>query len=100
MPKLSLRWSLRTPDEQCCQVLPDVPVAPLVGIGQRRAFDWRAKAHAVKLRLVVQQAGIDVAQTLAVGQLRKGHGAELLWAAQAAYSGVAAIALHDERKTE
>ena len=86
------------PDEQCGQVRPDVPDAPFVGIGQRRSFDWRAKAHAVQLRLIGQQTGFDVAQTLAVSQLSKGHGAELLRAAQAAHSGIAAIAIHDARK--
>lgn len=89
----------RTSDEQGGQVCPDAPIAPLVGIGQRRTFDWRAKAHAVKFRLVGLQTSFDVAQTLAVGQLREGHGAELLWATQAAHSGISTIAIHDARKT-
>lgn len=42
----------RTPDKHCRQIFPDVPVAPVVGIGQRRAFNWRAKAHPVQLFLV------------------------------------------------
>ena len=88
----------RTSDEQGGQVLPYVPVASFVGIGQRRTFDWRAKAHAVQLRLIGQQAGFDVAQTLAVSQLREGHGAELLRATQTAHSGIAAITRHDARK--
>ncbi len=88
----------RTPDKQCGQVCPDVLVASFVGIGQCRAFDWRAKAHAVKLRLVGQQTGFGVAQTLAVGQLRKGHGPEWFWATQAAHSGIAAMSRHDARK--
>jgi hypothetical protein len=33
-----------------------------------------------------------------VGQLGEGHGAELLGTAQAAHSGIAAIAIHDARK--
>ena len=45
----------RTPDKHSRQIFPDVPVAPLVGSGQRQAFDWRAKAHAVQLFLVGQQ---------------------------------------------
>jgi hypothetical protein len=89
----------RTTDKHHRQVFPDMPAAPFVGVGQRRAFDWRAKAHAVKLRLIGQQTGFDIAQTLAVGQLSEGHGTELLWATQTAHSGIAAIAIHDARKT-
>ena len=85
-------------DQQCGQIGPDVPIASFVGIGQCRAPDLRAKAHAVQLRLVGQQARLDVAQALAVGQLREGHGAKLLWAAQAAHAEIAAIARHDARK--
>ena len=85
-------------DQQCGQIGPDMPVASFVGIGQRRSPDRRTKAHAVKLRLVGQQTGFDVAQTLAVGQLRKGHGAELFWTAQAAHTGIATVACHDARK--
>ena len=88
----------RTPDKQRRQVCPDAPVASLVGIGQRRTPDRRAKAHAVQLRLVGQQTGFDVAQTLAVSQLCEGHGAELLGATQTAHAGIAAITRHDARK--
>jgi len=87
-----------TPNEQGGQVRPDAPVAPFVGICQCRTFDWRAKAHAVKLGLVGQQTGFDVAQTLAVSQLDESHGAELLWATQAANSEIPAIAVYDARK--
>ena len=87
-----------TPNEQGRQVFPDAPIAPLVGVGQRRTPDWRAKAHAVQLRLIGQQTGFDVAQTLAVSQLREGHGAELLGATQAAHSGIAAITHHNPRE--
>ena len=88
----------RTPDEQGGQICPDAPVASLVGIGQRRTPDRRAKAHAVQLRLIGQQTGFDVAQALAVSQLRKSHGAELLGATQTAHPGIAAITRHDARK--
>src|ERR1019366_5358162 len=88
----------RTSDEQRGQVLPNVPIAPFVGIGQRRAFYLRTKAHAVQLRLIRQQTGFDIAQTLSVSQLRESHGTELLGARQAAHSGIAAIACHDACK--
>jgi len=88
----------RTTDEQRRQVRPDTPVAPLVGIGQRRAFDGRTKAQAVQLGLIRQQTDFDVPQTLAVGQLREGHGAELLGAAQTAHFEIATIPQHNARK--
>ncbi len=88
----------RTTNQQCGQVCPDVPIASLVGIGQCRTSDRRTKAHAVQLRLIRQQTGFDVAQALAVGQLGKGHGAELLCATQTAHSGISTIAIHDARK--
>ena len=86
------------PDEQSGQVSPDTPVAPLVGVVQRRTPGRGTKAHAVQLGVIGQQTGFDVAQALAVGQLGEGHGAELLGAAQAAYSGIATITRHDSRK--
>ena len=85
-------------DQERGQLGPDTPVAPLVGIGQRRALDRRTKSHAVQLRLIGQQTGLDAAQALAVGQLSKRHGAELLGTGQAAHAGIAAIAFHDAHK--
>ena len=85
-------------DQERGQIGPYMPVAPFVGIGQCRAPDRRTKAHAVQLRLVGQQTGFDVTQALAVSQLRKGHGAELLWTAQAAHAGIATVACHDARQ--
>lgn len=87
-----------TPDQQCSQVFPDVPVACFVGVGQCRTFDWRAETHAVQLRLVGQQAGFDISQTLAVGQLRKSHGAELLGTTQIAHARIATMTSHDSRE--
>ncbi len=77
---------------------PNTPIAGLVRIGQRRALHRRAKAHRVELVGVGRQAQFDVAQALAPGQLRIGHGAELFSARQLAHARVAAMALHDARK--
>ena len=44
-----------------------------------------AKAHVVELGGLRRQAGLDVAQALAIGQLREGHGAELLGTGQRAH---------------
>jgi hypothetical protein len=47
---------------------------------------------------VGRQAGFDVAQALAPGQLRVGHDPELLGTRQCTYARFAAMALHDARK--
>jgi hypothetical protein len=64
----------------CDQALREVgvyaPVSAFVGIGQRRAFDWRANAHVLQFRRLRRQADCDIAQALAVGQLLKGQNAE------------------------
>ncbi len=56
----------------------DAPVADLVGIGQRGAAHRRTKAHGVELVGLRVETRFDVAQALAIGQLRKRHGAILL----------------------
>jgi hypothetical protein len=68
-----------------------MPVASLVGIGQRRSFDWLMKALAVQLLLVGMQAGFNVAQTLAVSDLREGNGAKLLGATQGPLAGISTV---------
>lgn len=42
----------RPPYKQRLHVRPDTPIASFVGIGQCRAFDRGAKAHAIQFRLV------------------------------------------------
>ena len=52
------------------------------------------KAHGVELGWLCIETCFDVAQTLAIGQLGKGHGAELFGATEAAHPAVAAITGH------
>ena len=80
------------------EVRPDAPVAQLVCVGQRGAFDRRAKTHRMQLGRVGRQTGLDVAQALAPAQLREGQGAELFCARLAAHTGLAGLALHDARE--
>ncbi len=87
-----------TPDQQCRQVFLDAPVARFVGVDQCRPFDWPAKTHAVQLRLVGQQTGFDIQQTLVVGQLCKSYGAELLDTTQIAHARIATTTHHDSRE--
>jgi hypothetical protein len=49
----------------------------------------------VELAGVSCQTDLDVAQALAVGQLRKGHDAKLLGATETARPVIAAVAIHD-----
>ena len=55
-----------------------MPVAGFVGIGQRALGDVATDAQVVELGLVRAQAGFDVAQALAVSELREGHAEKLV----------------------
>ena len=88
----------RAANEHCRQIGPDAPIASFVGIGQRGAPDQRSKAHAVQLGLIDQKTGFDVAQTLAISQLRKRHGTELFGTTQTSYARVAAMTRHEAGK--
>ena len=70
----------RLGDEPLGQRRMDTPVAPFVGIGQRRAPDRLVEAHVIEFRCVDREAGLDVAQAFPVGQLGEGHGPVLLGA--------------------
>ena len=73
----------------------DAPVAQVQGVGQSRPRRRRPQSHVKQLPLVGCHAGLDVAQRLAPGELREGHDAKHLGAAQGAHSGVSAIPLDD-----
>jgi hypothetical protein len=66
-----------------------------VGIGERRAFDLVSETQVVKLGRLCRQADLDVAQTLAVGQLCKGHHAELLGTGKQPYVTAATMLLDE-----
>jgi len=76
----------------------DAPVAALVGFCQGGTPNGRAEAHGVELGGLCAETGFDVAQALAIGQLRKGHGAELFGATEVAHPAVAAIPSHTAGK--
>ena len=75
------------------------PVAPFVGIGQRRAPDRLAEAHVIEFRCVDREAGLDVAQAFPVGQLGEGHGPVLLGAGKRPDPVIAAIPVDDPRES-
>ena len=51
----------------------DPPIMRLVCIGQRRARHFAAEPHVIQLALQRAQAGLDITQALAIGELREGH---------------------------
>ena len=89
----------RLGDEPLGQRRMDTPVAPFVGIGQRRAPDRLAEAHVIEFRCVDREAGLDVAQAFPVGQLGEGHGPVLLGAGQRPDPVIAAIPVDDPRES-
>ena len=77
----------------------NTPVSRLVRIGQRRALDFLAKPHVIKLGGLRRQADLDVAQAFAVSQLRKRHYAELLGAGHRLDVTIAVVAIDDAMKS-
>ena len=51
----------------------DGPVVRVVGIGQGGTPDAAAKPRVIEFRAHGTETGLDVAQTLAIGQLREDH---------------------------
>jgi len=69
----------------------DAPVAPLVGIGEGAAGEPAADPHVIELGVHRGQAGDDVAERFAEGQLGEGHGVERVAAVERADLPVAAV---------
>src|SRR3989338_318045 len=65
-------------NQALCEVGIDAPVSNHIRIGQRIARHRTAKAHVVKLGGLTAQTGFDVAQTLAISQLRERHTEKLI----------------------
>jgi len=65
-------------DQALCEVGIDAPVSNRIRVGQRVARYRTAKAHVVELGGLAAQTGFDVAQALAVGQLRERHTQKLV----------------------
>ena len=60
------------------EILVDSPVERFFGIGQRALGDAASDAQVIKLGLVGPQTGFDIAQALAVRQLREGQAEGLI----------------------
>src|SRR4051812_30286799 len=82
----------RAGDQDLGEIRVDPPVAVLVGIGERTPCDRPAKARVVELLVEGAEAGLDIAQALAVGQLSEGHAQELIETGEVADPSIAVIA--------
>ena len=76
----------------------NAPISRFVRVGQCRALDLLAEPNVAKLGRLCRQADLDVAQTLAVSQVRKRHHAELLGAGHRLDVPVAVVAIDDAMK--
>jgi hypothetical protein len=86
------------PDQALGEGSIETPVALLVGIGQRRASNVRAKAHMVELVFLSVETNDSVSETFAPSELRKGHGTKLVLAAEALDRMIAVEAHHEPAK--
>jgi cobyrinic acid a,c-diamide synthase len=80
------------PNQAVSKVAIDTPIAALVGIGERRPFDRTTEAGVIKLAPLGGETNFDVAQALAMRQLRESHGEKLIPTREGAHTLVATIA--------
>jgi hypothetical protein len=85
-------------DQALREIAKDAPVAMFVGIGQGTARDPAANAHVVELGSLDSQTGLDVAQTLAIRELRESQAEKLVERRKALALVVAVIALDTATK--
>src|SRR5271155_3624502 len=88
----------RDANEKLGKVGKDAPVMGLVGIGKSGTGNLATKAEMIALGAKSAEACFDVAQALAVGQLREGHGQILFPAGQPTQASVALIPRHAAAK--
>src|SRR5215831_14710692 len=86
-------------DQNGGEIMPHVPVAEFVRIGQSRFCDRIAKTHAIELGRLCVQTSFNIAQALAIRHLREGHRAKLLGATKFAHTNVAAVLRNQTIKT-
>ena len=67
-------------DQHLCKLGIDAPVARFVGVGKVVARDGTVNTHVIEFRSHRPQASFDIAQALAIGQLREGHDSEVVGA--------------------
>ncbi len=80
-------------DQAFSEVGMDAPVAQLVGVGRGGARYMAPDAHVGELGVLGAQAGLDVAQALAIGELGEGQARIPIETGKALHLVMAAIAL-------
>src|SRR6266550_5044293 len=80
-------------DQGTSKVGIDSPIAPLVGVGQSGASDGGFEAAVIELGTLSSQTDFDIAKTVAIGQLGKGHGQKLIPAGQSPHTAIAIVSL-------
>jgi hypothetical protein len=85
-------------NQHLSKVAVNTPVATLVGIGERRARNATSKTHVIKPGLLSAQAGFDVAETGAIGQLSKSQTKELIPAREIFDVMIAVVAIDAQLK--
>lgn len=88
----------RHSDQHMGEVGVDSPVAHLIGVGQGVARNLTANAHVIELGGLGSQTRFDVSETLAIGQLGKGHREKLIPARKALDFVAALVAPHAAAK--
>src|SRR5215510_12401204 len=78
---LSIQTTCRA-DKTLSELRIDTPVPPLVGVCQHTSTHRAPKTHVIELAGLCTKTRLDVAQALAVGQLREGHSQKLVQAAE------------------
>ena len=76
----------------------DAPVPLVQRIGQRRAGRRAREAHMKQLGMIGLQTNLDIAQRLALGQLREGYDAKQIGTVQGTQTRIASVAFDDSSK--
>jgi hypothetical protein len=85
-------------DQSTGKVGVDSPIATLVGIGQSGASDGGFEAAVIELGTLRSQTDFDIAKTVAISQLSKGHRQKLVPARQSAHTSIAVVSLNAPAK--
>ena len=72
----------------------DPPIADLVGVSQGIAGNFSSKAHMIELLVIAPEAGLDISETFAIGELSKSHAKELIQTGEGYHLVVAVVPLY------
>jgi len=56
----------------------DPPMADLVGVSQGIAESFSSKAHMIEFLVIAPEAGLDISEAFALGELSKSHAKEMI----------------------